>query len=125
MHTRYITSITNTRKEKLDLKQVIESNRVQEKFKVRMDTSQSQTQDICFEVRATALLPAFTSVKGFHYPPRTLTTVYQRPEHRAPPITMTSTEEVSPQVEEEHKEPSDHNKITKLFTNSHSFTTSL
>jgi len=30
--------------------------------------NQSQTQDICFEVRATALLPAFIAVKGFHYP---------------------------------------------------------
>jgi len=37
------------------------------------NTKQSQTQDICFEVRATALIPAFTSVKGFHYPPRTFT----------------------------------------------------
>ena len=37
------------------------------------NTKQSQTQDICFEVRATALIPAFTAVKGFHYPPRTLT----------------------------------------------------
>ena len=68
-----------------------------------MDTKQSQTQDVCFEVRATALLPAFTSVKGFHYHPRTLTTVYRRPEHRAPPITITSTKEVSPQEQEEEQ----------------------
>ena len=37
------------------------------------NAKQSQTQDICFEVRTTALILAFTSVKGFHYPPRTLT----------------------------------------------------
>ena len=74
-----------------------------------MDTRQSQTQDVCFEVRATALLPAFTSVKGFHYPPRTITTVYRRPEHRAPPSTITSTEEVSPQEQEEEQ-------VTKVIT---------
>ena len=45
---------------------------MQEKFKASKDTKQLQTQDVCFEVRATALLPAFTAVKGFHYPPRTL-----------------------------------------------------
>ena len=67
------------------------------------NAKQSQTQDVCFEVRATALLLAFTSVKGFHYPPRTLTTVYRRPEHRAQPLTITSTEEVAPQEQKEYK----------------------
>ena len=76
---------------------------MQEKLKTRVDAKQSQTQVICFEVRATALLPAFTSVKGFHYPPRTITMVYRRPEHRAPPSTMTSTEEVSPQEQDEEQ----------------------
>ena len=95
----------------------MESNRVQEKFKAKKDTRQSQTQDVCFKVRATALLPAFTSVKGFHYPPRTLTTVYQRPEHRAPPSTITSTEDVSPQEQEEEQEWSqqDHQTLLQLL----------
>ena len=97
------TRNNNTKESKQDLKQVIERYKVQEKCKAKMNTRQSQTQDICFEVRATALLPAFTSVKGFHYPPRTITTVYRRPEHRAPPLTRTSTEEVSPQEQDEHK----------------------
>ena len=76
MHTiyhKYHKLEVIAQRKKQDHKQVIESKLVQEKLKTRIDTRQSQTQDICFEVRATALLPAFTSVKGFHYPPRTLT----------------------------------------------------
>ena len=67
-----------------------------------MDTRQSQTQDICFEVRATALLPAFTAMKGFHYPPRTLQGL---PKTGAPSSTTYKnfTEELSPQEQEEHK----------------------
>ena len=66
------------------------------------NAKQSQTQDICFEVRATALIPAFTAVKGFHYPPGRL---HGLPKIRAPSSTTykNSTEELSTQEQEEQK----------------------
>ena len=85
---------------------------------------QSQTQDICFELRATALLPAFTAVKGFHYP-RALYKVYRRPKHRTPLLTRTSTEEVTPQEQEEATSNQVITTRSQNFLLTLSFTTSL
>ena len=66
--------ISQSTKELQYYKQEFKSNREQEyKSSGEQRENQSQTQSICFEVRATALLPAFTAVKGFHYPPRNFT----------------------------------------------------
>jgi len=69
-----------------------------------------QTQSICFEVLATTLLPTFTSVKGFHYPPRNFT---RSTEDRSTELhhLQSSTEEVSQQ------ERTSSQVITKRITN--------
>ena len=85
--------------------------------RVAKNGNQSQTQRVCFEVRATALLPAFTAVKGFHYIHRGITKVYRRPEYRTTPITILYWRGISTQE----------GTSTKLSTSNHTllFTTSL
>ena len=80
------------------------------KIKSNREQKQSQTQSIYFKVRATALLPAFTAVKGFHYPPRNFT---RSTEDRSTELhhLHSSTEEVSQQ------EGTSNQVITKRITN--------
>ena len=95
--------ISQAIKEKQYHKQELKSNKEQQE-------KQSQTQSICFEVRATALLPAFTAVKGFHYPPRNF---IRSTEDRSTELhhLQSSTEEGSQQ------ERTSSQVITKRITN--------
>ena len=83
---------------KQDHKQVNESNKGQEKLKTKLTQGNRKRKKFVSRFEPVALVPAFTSVKGFHYLPRTpYNLVYRRPKHLASQLTRTSTEEVSPQ----------------------------
>ena len=54
-------------------KQVIESNKSAREFKAKMTQGNRKHKMFVSRFEPLALVPAFTSVKGFHYPP-----VYQK-----------------------------------------------
>ena len=126
VHTRYITSIrnNNTRKEILKLKQVIESNRVQEKIKATM--TQNNRKHKMFVSRFEPPLYSPPS------PPWRVSTIHRGRLQRSTKDPSTELHNLQWPLPKRclHKmrnstsNQSDHNLITKLFTISHSFTTS-
>ena len=98
------TRSNNTRKEKLDLKQVIESNRVQEKFKSKNWHKAITNTRYLFRGSSHRSTPRLHLREGF--PLSTEDDYNGLPKTRAPSSTTykTSTEEVSPQEQEEEQE---------------------
>ena len=95
--TQVLQAWNNSTNKEQDHKQVNESNKVQENLKTKLTQGNRKRKKFVSRFEPVALVPAFTSVKGFHYPPRKPTTVYNKT--RAPSSTTynNSTEELSPQ----------------------------
>ena len=91
--------IKSTRKIQ-DHKQVIKSNKVLEEFKARIGRKGNRKHKYLFRGSSHRSTPRLHLCEGFPLSTEDVYKVYQRPEHQTPPLTQTSTEEVSQQDEQ-------------------------